>query len=258
VVQRPRHVHGRLRKEARLTRRAPTANADGHALKLQTDRGSFDEDAMGRALQFLIAVSIVAFVVAAHLYPGGTHFDHATVGHRFWTNNLCDLARGTSIGGAPNAAGAVFARFALSALAVAVAVFFGIVANGIHERRLAIALRLLGLAAVPPAITVAFLPTDRFSNAHAVAIVCAGVPGLAGGLLAVVVHARRPRRMLFALGSATMALAATDFVIYVHESVTHGPPQLAIPILEKLALLAMIGWMVATARQSIPCSRSLL
>jgi hypothetical protein len=212
---------------------------------------------MRRLLLLLIALAIVAFVVAAHVYPGGTHFDHASVGHRFWTNNLCDLARGRAIGGAPNA-GAPLARFALSTMSVALAVFFAVVASSTRVRRLAITLRALGFAAVPPSIAVAFVSTDRFSDLHAVAIVCAGVPGLAAGVLAVLSQALERRRHLLAWGATTMALAGADFAIYVHESVTHGPPELAIPILEKLALFALLAWMIATARHSIPCSRSLL
>src|SRR3954471_798809 len=87
-----------------------------------------DLNARVRAEAALLIGAVPAFVIlffaAANAYPGGTHFDHASVGHDFWRNTLCDVARTVAIDGTPNACACALARVAMTLLALGIGVLF--------------------------------------------------------------------------------------------------------------------------------------
>lgn len=197
------------------------------------------------------ALSFAVFAAAARAYPGGTHFDHGSVGHDFWRNTLCDVARTVALDGTPNACACTLARIGMTLLAVGLGVLFVALPRLFPARaRLGRAVRVLGLASTPFAIAVVLLPTDRFSQLHGVAIVIAGTLGLGAVLLAIkglFSDARVSPPIVF-LGVVTLSVAAVDFGLYVAEFVTQGPPQLAVPVLERLSTLLLLAWMLAVAR----------
>ncbi len=199
--------------------------------------------------------SVVAFVVlfafAAHAYAGGTHFDHSAVGHDFWRNNLCDVARTVAINGLPNECACFLARFAMLALALGLGVMFFALPRLFPSRpRLGLLVRVLGVATVPCAIAVVLLPTDRFSHLHGLSIVLAGTLGLGTvglALAGLFSDARAPSHVV-SLGVLAMSVAALDFALYVIEFTSQGSAQVAVPVLERLSTILLLAWMLAVAR----------
>jgi hypothetical protein len=193
---------------------------------------------------------VATFVAAACAYPGGTHFDHGSIGHDCWRNTLCDVARTVAIDGAPNAQGCLLARIAMTILALGLGLLFVAIPRLFPAHpRLGSAVRLLGAATVPFAIAVVLLPTDRFSQLHGVAIVVAGLLGLTTVILALkglFAGAQSPG-IVVALGVVAMSVAAVDFGLYVAEFLSGGSAQVAVPVLERIATVLLLAWMVAVA-----------
>ena len=205
----------------------------------------------GHILIGAILAFVVMFGAAACAYPGGTYFDHGTIGHDFWRNTLCDVARTVALDGRPNALGCALARAAMTTLALGLGVLFVALPELFEAgRRTARAIRVLGAATVPCAIAVVLLPTDRFSALHGVAIVVAGTLGLGTTVLAMkglLVDPRAPR-LVVALGAVALGIAAADFLLYVRELTMGGPAQVAVAVLERLATLCILAWMASAAR----------
>jgi hypothetical protein len=199
-----------------------------------------------------VAGFVVLVVAAARAYPGGTHFDHARVGHDFWRNTLCDLTRTVALDGSPNTPGAALAASALIVLALGLGAFFLALPRlfASSHARLARSVRTLGAVTVPLAIAVVLLPTDRFGRLHGVAIFFAGTTGLAAAGLALraLVPAARAPRAVVVCGVLAALLASLDFALYMTELLTAGPAQVAVAVLERLATLVLLAWMLAVAR----------
>jgi len=214
-------------------------------------------DLSNRRLQIessaLLATSVgfvVLFALAAHAYAGGTHFDHAAVGHDFWRNTLCDVARTVAINDQPNRSACRLARVAMITLALGIGVlFYALPRLFPSPPRLGRLVKVLGVATVPCAIAVVLLPTDRFGHLHGLAIVLAGTLGLTTVIFALkglFSYPRAPRHVVV-LGVMTMSVAAVDFALYVVEFATRGPAQLAVPVLERATTILLLGWMLAVA-----------
>ena len=61
---------------------------------------------------------------------------------------------------------------------------------------------------------------------------------------------RKLRRLLIVLSVlavATLLITTADFGIYVHELVAGGPPRMAVPMLERIAALLLVAWMIASS-----------
>jgi hypothetical protein len=196
---------------------------------------------------------VVLFVAAANAYPGGTHFDHASIGHDFWRNTMCDVTRTVAIGGRPNTTGCTLARAAMLILAGGLGVLFGLLPRLFRARERAGSLvRALGMVAALGAVAVVLLPSDRFGYMHGVAIVCAGIPGLTASLVSL--HAvRRERssaRAVVILGGLALGVAAVDFGLYVSELLSGGASQVSVAVLERVATALVLLWMLAIAREA--------
>ena len=121
-----------------------------------------------------------------HLYPGGTWWDRAAVGHRFWENYVCDLEWEVALGGSPNHLGARVARAAVLVLVAGFVPFWlALPALFPGRRRTGSAVRALGLASVAGLFAVAWMPSDRAGALHGAAVITAAVPGMAATGLAV-------------------------------------------------------------------------
>jgi hypothetical protein len=196
--------------------------------------------------------AVALFIAAAHVYPGGTHFDRLRAGHDFWRNTICDVARSRALGGAHNH-GATLARGAMGCASLGFGALFWLLAKRFaSRRRLSALVRCLGGVVVPGGIAVALLPTDQFSAQHGIAIVITGIPGLLAATLATyaLVSDEAPP-LLVALGVLTVTVSTADFVIYVHELVVGGPPRVTVSVLERIASLLVVAWMVAVAATSL-------
>jgi hypothetical protein len=79
-------------------------------------------------------------------------------------------------------------------------------------------------------------------------VIAASLLGFAATTVAVLGLGLAGRRGLAALGSATMATSVFDFVLYASHFATHLPDSPLTPAVEKVALGALLAWMVAGAR----------
>jgi hypothetical protein len=216
----------------------------------------------------LNSVAIVGLVAAfggleaaaMHLYPGGTWWDAAARGHRFWENFLCDLEWRVALNGEPNPVGSALAKTAMLLLLVALVPFWLAVPRvfpGASAGARA-AVTTPGLVSAAATVAVVLMPSDRFGALHGAMVIVAGVPGLVAAALAVRGLAlREPRpRVAAGLGGAMLAAAFVDFALYVSHFAAHTNGTPLGPALQKVALLLLLAWMVTVAVRSAPSSGS--
>jgi hypothetical protein len=204
---------------------------------------------LSRTLACVIVGFVGLFALAARAYPGGTHFNHTAVGHDFWLNTMCDVARSVALDGSPNNLGAWLSRAAMTLFALGLGVHFvGVSLLFVSRDWLARLVRALGVISVPFAVAVVHLPTDRFGKLHGAAIVCAGTLGLSAALLTIGgLRGVKGVPWAFRTGLAALGVAAADFVLYVRELATGGAAQMAVPVLERLASVGVLLWMASVA-----------
>lgn len=178
------------------------------------------------------------------LYPGGTWWEPAAHGHRFWQNFLCDLSWRTALNGQDNRTGSLLAQAAMLVL-VAGFVPFWLLAG----ERGAWGVRPLGFASVLGTAAVTLMPSERFGAMHGMAVMVATTTGLVAAVLAVVGQLRSGARLAGWLGVAVLGAAGVDFVLYVQTfaSPSGGPGPLALPAIQKVALGLLLAWMTVVA-----------
>jgi hypothetical protein len=209
------------------------------------------------AVHATVAAFAVVILLSMRVYPGGTAWNPTARGHDFWLNYLCDLARGVALDGEPNPLGSALARSAMVILAVGfVPLFLSLPSLFPSRARLGRSIRVLGCASALGAVAVGLLPNDRFGDLHVYAILSSGLPGLAAAALAVVglVGAGRAFRLAAVAGGAMLAVAAVDLGIYLGCQVAGTPAPMTLPVLERCALLLVLGWMHLVAR-ALPAKR---
>jgi hypothetical protein len=208
-----------------------------------------------RLARSAIALSIAIFLplvgASMRVYPGGTSWDHASVGHDFWLNYLCDLLRPTALDGVPNPCGSALAKTATLVLGAGLLAFFWLVPNHFPSLpRLGRAVRVLGTLSVAGVPGVVFVSGDRYGVLHGLSVVVAATPGLLAALLAVVGLVRGeagPKRAAM-IGVATLAVSAIDFALYIPQILDDAPGPIAVAILERVSLGMMLVWMCVVAR----------
>jgi hypothetical protein len=99
----------------------------------------------------------------------------------------------------------------------------------------------LGIVAVP------LTPSLEHGALHIFAVLAGALPGIAAGVLANVLLARSPHRNLFRLGVALLLASAVDAALYVHHIASTGPPVLALPVIQRVALTLLLAWLIAIA-----------
>jgi hypothetical protein len=221
-----------------------------------------------------VAAFVALYVPAMLLYPGGTWFDATTRGASFWQNFLCDLEARVALDGRPNPIGSRLAQAAMLVLTLGLAPFWVAIAQLVTESaetttkppqpeawsaqdadhaaeapRIATAIRWLGLVAVVGIVAVALLPSDRFGPVHGVAVLTAGGPGLTTAVLATValLGASPTLRREGMLGVGTLVFAMSDFVLYAGQYFRLIASTVALPAVQKVALMFLVAWMLAVA-----------
>ncbi|HEY1335195.1 MAG TPA: hypothetical protein VGF31_13125, partial [Myxococcaceae bacterium] len=186
----------------------------------------------------LLGGGVLAAVVAAASYPGGTWMDRSTVGHSFWANFLCDVARDPALDGRPHPA-AVWGRAAEWALVLALGVFFWIAPALVQPERRGRTIRLLGVVAMLGLLLVPV--TEKVP--HALALIAGAGPGFAATLLLLGVL--RQRLVLAWLGVLALGLSGLELALFLgfHERFGATAVPLAVPAVQRLAVLAAIAWM---------------
>ncbi len=203
-----------------------------------------------RLVSGAIAASVAAFALliglAMRAYPGGTEWDPTARGHDFWLNYVCDLARGTALDGASNAAGSRLAQVALLVLGVGALLHWWSSPFLFRERStLGAVVRTLGSFSVAGMFAVALLPADRFAAIHPFVMALSGGPGLAAAACAAVGLASK-ERLAFAVGVAGMIVSSLDLALYAGQLAGHDPGPV-VAILERVALLVELAWMCVVA-----------
>jgi len=209
-------------------------------------------DTVLSALLALLSAGFVAcFTLAAAAYPGGSWCDPEAAGFDPLYGFFCDVLREKGLNGEPNP-GAGLARAALVVLAGAFVPFWLLLSRLTPlPRGAARALQLFGLLSAIGTLGVALTPSDRFAVAHQCAVLTAGPLGVVAGGLAVVGLVRAGGRAwwLAVIAGATLALAAIDALLYAWHLMWPTPCPLALPLLQKVAALGGLAWMLAVAIQ---------
>src|SRR5690606_963710 len=228
------------------------------SVSLKARRSARVDIGLSALLASLTLGFVVCFAVAAAAYPGGTWCVPEASGFDPLYSYFCDVLREKGLNGQPNP-GAGIARAALIVLAGAFVPFWLLLARvPVLPRGAAGALRVFGLLSAFGALGVALTPSDRFAVAHQLAVLTAGPTGVVAGGLAVIALARagKSARLLAGLAGATVTFTAIDALLYAQQLVRPMPCPVALPVLQKLAAVGALAWMLAVAVQGFRRGRS--
>jgi hypothetical protein len=202
-----------------------------------------------------IAVFVGLEGAAMALYPGGTWWDATARGHRFWQNYLCDLEWRVALNGQPNPVGSWLAQGAMLVLVLTLAPFWLATTDlfAPSDARAGSAVRVCGLMSVGATLAVIFMPSERFGALHGAMVILACVPGFAAAALAVRYQLRgEPRARIAApIGAATLAVSAVDLGLYASHLLAGVEGTVAVPTLEKVALLLLLSWLLVVAGKRV-------
>jgi hypothetical protein len=185
----------------------------------------------------LLAPFLAVEVMAMALYPGGTWMDRTPLWHRFWENFICELGHEVAADGRPNPA-APWGRAALWLLVLGTGAFWLAVPTLFRTQGWARFVRASGTLSTAGLLLLPFATGPW----HLGVVVCGALPGLASAFATL--WALRHRRGLAALGLLAAALALADLVLYVRY---FSDPISAVPLVQRLALLASLTWMASCA-----------
>jgi hypothetical protein len=188
-------------------------------------------------------------LLAMRTYPGGNFAALSHSSHDFFANYWCDLLRDVALNGQDNERGATLARAGMAAMAAALGAFWLRAGRGL-ARPVAWRVAAAGSVSSLAMLFVACLPSDRFPQAHAPAVLVAGAPGFACGVAIAATALRRSREApLFAvLSFALVVLAALNLALYVDVACISGGHNALLPGLQKLASFVLTGWITVGLR----------
>lgn len=208
-----------------------------------------------RAKLSLTALSLfcVAMLAGALAYPGGSWLHPHSVGFSVVENFWCDLMRRPAHNGAPNPWAPALGILAFVAIGVALVPFWLEVSRLLPPRR-ARFVRGAGVVSAVCTAVVALLPSDRFPSLHPPIVLSAGGLGLICGLL-VGGFAISQRRQFPVFAGASLGLllaAAANLALYLRAIYFQASETVALPVVQKLATLGLLVWMVAGLSASRP------
>ena len=202
----------------------------------------------------LVALALFALglAAAAALYPGGSWSDRGSAGFSLWRNFWCDLLRSQAINGADNAASQRLSGLAFATLAAALWCYWrpasALASNGAQPRRVL----WLGRASALALLLMVLLPSDAHPVLHG-AIALAGA-GLGIGCAAACIAQRAPAERRWSArrvsGAAALLFGAANAGWYIYVAYLGGPETAVQPVLQKLATLALLVWMLSTLRRA--------
>lgn len=207
---------------------------------------------MGRVLVAMVCLFVLLHGLAAGLYPGGTWFHRGAEGYDLWLNFLCDVTQPTALNGAPNALGARLGVASFAALCGALGALWWHLAGVITPvaPRRGRWLAWVGTVGCLALVAVPLTPSLRFGHLHAAVVLVAVTASLAALVMAVAAIARHlgSHRVLRAMGDALVLLVTLDAVLYAVSLPRWGVMLTALPMVQKLATLLGLGWMLCLAR----------
>jgi len=185
------------------------------------------------------------------LYPGGTRWDSSTKGHRFWENSLWDLLGRRSLSGAPNLMTSRLAEVGLLALLLALIWAFTLAPEIIPTRkRLGKQLLWLGVGAALSVCAARLLISNTIIARHPAAILITCLPlvvALTGMVGAILAEPKAPPA-LRGVSILLLILVALSFSLHTWDVGFNGPSLRIQPGLERVANLALIGWLMLIAK----------
>lgn len=201
-----------------------------------------------RLVQICVAGFVFSVGVGMFTYPGGTWRNPRAMGHSFWQNFLCDLLHDPALNHRNNAVGATFTKIGMLLIVIGLSSFWWLVADRLCcHRKLRALVRRLGTFGSPLVATVPLFPSDHFPSLHTAAVTLGGLPAMITLLLfnvALFVEPHGPKWVRI-LTTALTVLSVVCMGLYVRESVLHRASLIVLPVLERLATLTVVFWMLA-------------
>lgn len=204
------------------------------------------------AMAALLFAALMA--AAALLYPGGSWTDTDASGFSLLRNFWCDLLRSQAINGHDNPAAKALASAAFAALGVALWLHWRLAALVLPRIRQLWVAWLGRLSALALGAMVA-LPSDRHPLLHGAVALAGGALGISCAVACVATGFRGERALSFrrCSGAAALLLGVLNALLYVHAEYGGGEETVWHPLVQKLATVALLGWILSTARAARGC-----
>jgi hypothetical protein len=198
-----------------------------------------------------LVVFVVAMAAAAAAYPGGSWTEPEATGFSIARNFWCDLLRTRAINGEDNLLGKRLASLAFAALGLGLWPYWW-VAGAVFEGRRRKLVVGLGAASAAALAAMTLLPSDRFPIGHGLVALCGALFGMSAAGVSVAGRSPNEPRLGVrrTLGAFTLACAACNALLYVHVVYLGGAETPTQPIVQKLATLGLVCWMLATVRRA--------
>lgn len=186
----------------------------------------------------LLGAFVALLVAAAYAYPGAPAFDWA---RNYW----CDLLHERAAGGASNALGAALAKAGFAALGASLVSFWLVVSTRAGKPNLVRFVAVAGALSAMATAAVGIVPSDRYPALHPPLALLAGGVGFVCTAISIVAPLgnRRATRLETLFGLPLLAAAALNIVLYVNAAYLGGSPSAALPAVQKVATLLLLGWM---------------
>ena len=209
---------------------------------------------MWRVAAFSVPVLLLAFVglyaAAAAWYPGGTWEEPTRVGHSFLFNYYCDLMRPTALNGQPNPTGSTLAEWGQLVFALSLGPFFLVAPRVFEERRrLARAVRVLGVVASVAGVGVVLMPSWRFGQTvHGIMLLICAVPAITALVCVMIGTWQVPA--LRGLAACLVVTMLATIGIFVRQMAIGSETTLGLAPLQRVDFALALAWMTTTAVRS--------
>jgi hypothetical protein len=204
-----------------------------------------------RVVRVCIGLFVLGIALAMWSYPGGTWWDPARSGHSFWENFLCDLLHDPALNHKPNRIGALLATAAILSFVAGLGVFWSMAQRWLGLGRVTTKwIRGLGVFGTVSLACVPLTPSNHFPSLHTTAVLLGGLPALTAFLLFFVSLVRQVScPVALRLFTASLGLLVViGLGLYAQNAVGGGPSLRVLPLLERLAVIMLLGWMLVLLR----------
>lgn len=197
-----------------------------------------------------LACFVVSMLAAAALYPGGSWTDREANGFSLLRNFWCDLLRAQAINGADNRWGKLCASIGFGALGIGLWPYWWLAATPLGGRQRRVA--LCGIFSAACLAAMAYLPSDEHPVLHGAVALGGALTGSIAASICVATRLPGEARLSLrrASGALTLALAGLNAALYVHVAYAGGKETLTQPLVQKLATVALLVWMLSSLREA--------
>jgi len=188
-----------------------------------------------------IIFACVLLCAAGCAYGGGNWIDSRSRGFDLVDNFVCDLFLSTSINGSPNSTSSILASIGFACALLSLAIFAHELTALLPERRVRIVhgSMLMGIIAAP----IVILTASTSGMLHPVSIAVTGLAILFAYLLLGIFGTWQfYNGKVFILSAAFFS--TLDGMLYAGQVIFHPPPSHMLPLLQKLAAIAIAFMLV--------------